>query len=152
LNPIGVEPFAPRDVWVDRGVPEERMTSDFPSGGERSDGGRNIGGDNAFARLEEEMAAMKNAIGNLSGQIAHAGSDIGAAAQEQAKRGLSHARANAGALAADASDRLSAAADIAKSQASSLGDSLEDVVRERPLSAVALALGLGFLFGVIWRR
>ncbi len=95
---------------------------------------------------------MKNTTEGLSDQVAGAASDIGAAVQEQAKRGLSHARANVGAVAADASDRLSAAADAARSQASSVGDSLEEVVRERPLSAVALALGLGFLFGVIWRR
>jgi len=98
------------------------------------------------------MAAMKNAIGDLSDQITDAASDIGAAAQEQAKRGLKHARANVGAIASDASDRLGAVADTVQSQASSLGGSLEDVVRERPLSTVALALGLGFLFGVIWRR
>jgi ElaB/YqjD/DUF883 family membrane-anchored ribosome-binding protein len=113
---------------------------------------RDIGDGDAFARLEKEMAVMKDTIEGLSDQVAGAASDIGAAAREQARRGLSHARANVGAVAADASDRLSAAADIAKSRASSLGDSLEDVVRDRPLSSVALALGLGFLFGVIWRR
>ncbi|HLX98899.1 MAG TPA: DUF883 domain-containing protein [Roseiarcus sp.] len=128
------------------------MTSDFPSGGERTDGARDIGDENAFARPEKEMAAMKNAIGDLSDQITDAASDIGAAAQEQARRGLKHARANVGAIASDASDRLGAVADTVQSQASSLGGSFEDVVRERPLSTVALALGLGFLFGVIWRR
>ena len=40
------------------------------------------------------MIAMKNAIGELSDQIADAASDIGAVAQDQAKRGLKHARAN----------------------------------------------------------
>jgi len=128
------------------------MTSDFPSGGERTDGARHIGDENAFAPPEKEMAAMKNAIGDLSDQITDAASDIGAAAQEQARRGLKHARANVGAIASDASDRLGAVADTVQSQASSLGGSFEDVVRERPLSTVALALGLGFLFGVIWRR
>jgi ElaB/YqjD/DUF883 family membrane-anchored ribosome-binding protein len=121
------------------------MTSDFPSDAERND-------DNAFARLEKEMAAMKNAIGGLSDQIADAATDIGAAAQEQARQGLKHARANMGSLAADASDRLGAVASTAQSQAASLGETLEDVVRERPLSTLALALGFGFLIGVIWRR
>jgi ElaB/YqjD/DUF883 family membrane-anchored ribosome-binding protein len=128
------------------------MSSDFPSGGERNGETRDNGNDNAFARLEKEMAGMKKAIGGLSDQISDAASDIGTAAQEQARRGLKHARANVGSMVADASDRLSVVADKAQSQASSLGDSLEDVVRERPLSAIALALGLGFVFGVIWRR
>jgi ElaB/YqjD/DUF883 family membrane-anchored ribosome-binding protein len=116
------------------------MTSDFSS-------------DDAFARLEKEMTAMKDAISGLSDQIADAAGDLGAAAQEQAKRGVKYAREHGGdAMVAAASDRASAAASAAQSQASSLGDALEDAVRERPISAVALALGLGFMIGVVWRR
>ena len=43
-------------------------------------------------------------------------------------------------------------ANAAQVQASSIGDTLQDVIEERPLSTVALALGLGFLIGVTWRR
>ncbi len=95
---------------------------------------------------------MKSATAGLSDQIAGAASDIGSVAQEQAKRGLRHARANIGPVAPDASDRLGVAAGAVQSQASPLADALWDTVRERPLSAVALALGLGFLIGAAWRR
>ena len=40
----------------------------------------------------------------------------------------------------------------ARGDIGSLADTLEDTVRKRPLSAVALALGLGFLIGAISRR
>jgi ElaB/YqjD/DUF883 family membrane-anchored ribosome-binding protein len=123
------------------------MTSDFPSHPERSHETRDTG-DSAFARPEKEMANMRDAIGGLSDQI----SDAGTVAQQQARRGLKHARANMGSMVSDASDRLGVVADTAQSQASSLGDSLEDAIQERPLAALALALGLGFLAGVIWRR
>ena len=128
------------------------MTSDFPSGAERSNGAQGADDDNAFARLEKEMANMRDAIGDLSDQISDAASDIGAVAQEQGKRGLKQARANLESMANDASDRLGVVADRAQSHAASLGDSLEDAIQERPLSTLALALGLGFLVGVIWRR
>jgi ElaB/YqjD/DUF883 family membrane-anchored ribosome-binding protein len=128
------------------------MTADFPSDAERNNETRATASDDAFVRLEKEMAAMKNAIGGLSDQISDAASDIGAVAQEQTKRGLRHARANMGSIAADASDRLGVVAGAAQSQASSLADSLEDVARERPLSTVAFALGLGFVIGAVWRR
>ena len=95
---------------------------------------------------------MKSATAGLSEQIADAASDIGSIAQEQAKPGLKHARANTDSIAADASERLGVAAGAAQSQASSLADAFQDTVRERPLSAVALALGLGFLIGAAWRR
>jgi ElaB/YqjD/DUF883 family membrane-anchored ribosome-binding protein len=128
------------------------MTSDFPSGAQRSNGAQDADNDNAFARLEKEMANMRDAIGGLSDQISDAASDIGAVAQEQGKQGLKHARANLKSMANDASDRLGVVADRAQSQAASLGDTLEDAIQERPLPTLALALGLGFLLGVIWRR
>jgi len=95
---------------------------------------------------------MKNAIGELSHQVADAASDLGAVAQEQARRGLKHARANVDSMVADASNRVSAVANVAQSQVAPIEETLEDVIRERPLSTVALALGLGFLVGVTWRR
>ena len=128
------------------------MTSDFPSDAERGNGTQGASNDSAFARLEKEMANMRDAIGGLSDQISDAASDIGAVAQEQAKRGLKHARANMESMASDASGRLGVVADRAQSQAASLGDTLEDAIQERPLSTLALAVGLGFLAGVIWRR
>ena len=95
---------------------------------------------------------MRDAIGGLSDQISDAASDIGSVAQEQARRGIKHARANMGSMMSDASDRLGVVANTAQSQAASLGDSLEDAIRERPLPTIALALGFGFLVGLIWRR
>ena len=128
------------------------MTVEFAREAPPPDGGRYIANNDAFRRLEEEMAAMKNAIGELSHQVQDAASDIGAVAQEQAKRGLKHARAHVDSMVADASDRVGAVASTAQSQASSIADTLEDAIRERPLSTVGLALGLGFLVGLTWRR
>src|SRR5580704_3700919 len=128
------------------------MTSDFPSGAERSNETRDTGNDDAFARLEKEMTNMRDAIGGLSDQISDAASDIGAVAQEQARRGLKHARANMGSMVNDASDRLGVVANRAQSRASTFDDSLEDAIRERPLATLALAIGLGFLAGVVWRK
>jgi ElaB/YqjD/DUF883 family membrane-anchored ribosome-binding protein len=128
------------------------MPAEFPGGSAPADSPSDVANDDAFTRLEKEMMAMKNAIGGLSDQIADAASDIGAVAQDQAKRGLKHARANVDAVVADASDRAGAIARTAQMEASSIGDALEDVIRERPLSTVAIALGLGFLVGATWRR
>jgi ElaB/YqjD/DUF883 family membrane-anchored ribosome-binding protein len=98
------------------------------------------------------MAVMKSDIGGLSDQIADAANDIGSVAKEQAKRGIKNARTNMGSIATGASDRLGVVANTAQSQALSIAESLEDAIRERPLPALALVLGFGFLVGVIWRR
>lgn len=128
------------------------MTSDFPHGAAPDDPAQDAGNDDAFTRLEKEMTAMKNAIGNLSDQIADAATDIGTVAQNQARRGLKNARSHVNSMVSDASDRVGAVATAAQTQASSIGDTLGDIIEERPLSTVALALGLGFLIGVTWRR
>ena len=128
------------------------MTSNVPSGAKRTNEPREKGADNTFARVEKEMANMRDATGGLSNQISDAASDLGTVAQDQARRGMTHARANMGSMVNDASDRLGVVANRAQSQASSLGDSLEDALQERPLSTLALAVGLGFLAGVVWRR
>jgi len=123
------------------------MTTDAPR--EATQG---VAKDEADTRLGKDMTAMKNAMGSLSQQIADAATDFGAVARTQARRGLRNARANVDSIAADASDRVGAVADAAQSHAASIGDTLQEVIVERPLCTVALALGLGFLIGVTWRR
>ena len=44
------------------------------------------------------------------------------------------------------------ALDAAQDAAATLEDTLEDAIQQRPIAAVGLALGLGFLIGVTWRR
>jgi hypothetical protein len=33
-----------------------------------------------------------------------------------------------------------------------LGESLEETLRTRPLTTLAIAIGVGFMFGTAWRR
>jgi ElaB/YqjD/DUF883 family membrane-anchored ribosome-binding protein len=65
---------------------------------------------------------------------------------------LRRARANVDAVVSDASDRAGVAAGAAQDAASSVGAALSDAIQERPVAAVAVAMGLGFLIGVSWRR
>ena len=127
------------------------MTSDFPSDAERSNETRETG-NNAFARLEKEMANMRDAIGGLSDQISDAASDIGTVAQEQARRGLETCPRQYGLHGVRRIRSTGRCRQHGPVAGLSLGDTLEDAIQERPLSTLAFALGLGFLAGVIWRR
>ena len=42
--------------------------------------------------------------------------------------------------------------DAAQDAAVSLEETLEDVITQRPIATVGLALAIGFLIGVTWRR
>ena len=108
--------------------------------------------DKAYARLEKDLTAVKNDIAHLSQQISEAVNALGAVAQGQARRGLRNARASVDSVMSDASDRAGEVANAAKDAVSSVGDTLADVIEERPVAMLALAFGLGFLIGVTWRR
>jgi len=105
-----------------------------------------------YDRLEKDVAAVKHDISALTDQITDALNSFAGAAQKQARRGYKQARANVDSAVDDISGRGSAAMDAAQDAALSIEETLEDVIAQRPLATVGLALGLGFLIGVTWRR
>jgi ElaB/YqjD/DUF883 family membrane-anchored ribosome-binding protein len=105
-----------------------------------------------YERLEKDVNAVKNDIAALTDQITDALNAFAGQANKQARRGYRQARANMDATMDDMSERGGAMMDAAHDAASSLEESLEDVITQRPLATVGLALGVGFLIGAIWRR
>jgi ElaB/YqjD/DUF883 family membrane-anchored ribosome-binding protein len=103
-------------------------------------------------RLEKEVAAVKNDISALTDQITDVLNSFAGTAKKQARRGYKQARANVDTAVDDLSERGSAALDAAQDAALSIEETLEDVITQRPLATVGLALGLGFLIGATWRR
>jgi ElaB/YqjD/DUF883 family membrane-anchored ribosome-binding protein len=103
-------------------------------------------------RLEKDVAAVKNDISALTDQITDAINSFAGTAQKQARRGYKQARANVDSAVDDMSERGSAMMDAAHDAAGSIGETLEEAITERPLATVGIALGIGFLIGVTWRR
>jgi ElaB/YqjD/DUF883 family membrane-anchored ribosome-binding protein len=103
-------------------------------------------------RLEKDVAAVKNDIAALTDQITDAINSFAGSARKQARKGYKQARSNVDQAVSDASDRGGAMMDAAQDAAYSIEESLEDVITQRPLATVGLAIGLGFLIGVTWRR
>ena len=113
---------------------------------------RNVTDKATYERLEKEVAAVKNDIAALTEQITDALNSFAGTAQKQARRGYKQARANVDSALDDASERGSAMMDAAQDAAMSIEESLEEVIAQRPLATVGLALGIGFLIGATWRR
>ena len=103
-------------------------------------------------RLEKDVTAVKNDIAALTDQITDAINTFAGAAKKQAGRGYKQARANVDATVDDMSERGSAMMDAAQDAAYSIEETLEDVITQRPLATVGIALALGFLIGATWRR
>ena len=105
-----------------------------------------------YERLEKDVAKVKDDISDLAEQITDALNTIAGSARKQARRGYKQARANVDQVVGDLSERGNAMLNAAQDAAVSVEETLEDVIAERPLATVGLALGLGFLIGVTWRR
>ncbi len=115
-------------------------------------GMRNLADKATYERLEKDVAAVKNDIAALTDQITDALNSFAGTARKQAKRGYKEARANAESAMDDMSERGGAMMDAAQNAASSIEETLEDAITQRPLATVGLALGIGFLIGLTWRR
>jgi ElaB/YqjD/DUF883 family membrane-anchored ribosome-binding protein len=113
---------------------------------------RNLTDKATYERLEKDVSAVKDDIAALTDQITDALNSFAGCATKQARSGYKQARANAEQAVDEMSERGSAMMDAATDAASSIEETLEDVITQRPLATVGLALGLGFLIGATWRR
>ena len=113
---------------------------------------KNLADDATYQRLEKDVTSVKNDIAALTEQITDAINTFAGSAKKQARRGYRQARENLDSTLDDVSERGSAVLGAAQDAAVTVEETLEDVITQRPLATVALALGLGFLIGVTWRR
>ena len=113
---------------------------------------KNMTDKTTYDRLQKDVDAVKHDISALSDQINDALNSFSGEARKQAKRTYKTARANVDDAVSDFSKYGSDALDAAQDYASTLEESLEDAIVQKPLAAVGLAIGLGFLIGVTWRR
>ena len=113
---------------------------------------KDLANEATYQRLEKDVTAVKNDIAALTDQITDVLNSFAGTASKQAQRGYKQARAQAESAMDDMSERGSAMMDAAQDAASSIEETLEDVITQRPLATVGLAIGLGFLIGATWRR
>jgi ElaB/YqjD/DUF883 family membrane-anchored ribosome-binding protein len=95
---------------------------------------------------------VKSDIAALTDQITDALNTFAGATKKQARRGYKQARANVDSALDDVTARGSDMLDAAQDAAVSMEETLEDAIAQRPIAAVGLALGLGLLIGMTWRR
>lgn len=113
---------------------------------------KNLADKATYDRLEKDLSAVKNEISALADQVSDALSALTGTAKKQARRGYRQAKANVDSVLSDVSERGNAALDAAQSAVTTIEDTLEETIQQRPLATVGLAMGLGFLIGVTWRR
>jgi ElaB/YqjD/DUF883 family membrane-anchored ribosome-binding protein len=95
--------------------------------------------------VEREFENLKDDVSKLTQQVANLVSTTGGAAYRRARQNLDG-------VISDASGKGQEAVDAVKDVTTTIGDAVEDAVYKRPVTTLAMAAGIGFLIGAIWRR
>lgn len=107
------------------------------------------------AEIEEDVAGMQDTKRSIEEDVALLRADLAKLAEQFAKTGQ-HSYAAARRAAKDGADQLRSQSEAAfgdfKAGAENIEAQLADAVREKPVTSLAIAAGVGFLFAMLSRR
>jgi ElaB/YqjD/DUF883 family membrane-anchored ribosome-binding protein len=99
----------------------------------------------ASGDIQDDLAALRNDVARLTQQIGAIVAARGGATWRKAK-------SNVEGVITEAQDKGMDAVDAVRAVGDNLVDAIDDSVKKRPYTTLALAIGIGFLFGATWRR
>lgn len=109
--------------------------------------------DNARAEIDLETNTVSS--DDIEAQLAQLRDDVASLAETLATFGAERAQSykrRAGALAEDAAEMSRDAVRTAKAEFNEMERSLEESIRSKPLQAVGIAAGIGFVAALLTRR
>jgi ElaB/YqjD/DUF883 family membrane-anchored ribosome-binding protein len=99
----------------------------------------------ASGDIQADLEALRNDVTRLGAQIADIFASRGNAA-------WSRARSNIEGVVSDASAKGQEAVNAVREVGDNMVDAIDESLKKRPYTTLALAVGIGFLFGATWRR
>jgi ElaB/YqjD/DUF883 family membrane-anchored ribosome-binding protein len=99
----------------------------------------------ASGDIQDDLAALRDDVARLTRQIANIVAARGGATWRQA-------RSNVEGVISEAQDKGKEAVDAVREVGDNMIDALDESLKKRPYTTLALALGIGFLFGATWKR
>jgi ElaB/YqjD/DUF883 family membrane-anchored ribosome-binding protein len=114
---------------------------------EAREGARDIGkaANAASGDMQKDIQSLRDEFTRLAAQVADIVSDRGTAAWQRARSGMDG-------VFSDAQDKSREAVDAMREVSDKFVDALDESIKNRPYTTLAMAIGLGFLFGATWRR
>ena len=111
------------------------------------DGARDTGkaAADASATIQKDLQALRDDLARLADQVRVIVSEKGNAAWRRAKSGVDG-------VVSDAQSKGQDAVGAVREVSDNFVEAIDDSIKERPYTTLAIAVGLGFLFGATWRR
>jgi ElaB/YqjD/DUF883 family membrane-anchored ribosome-binding protein len=99
----------------------------------------------ASPAIQADLKALREDVARLAKQIADIFAAKGEGAWQRARVSVDEALADAGGKGRDAVDAVREVGD-------NMMEAIDESLKSRPYTTLALAVGIGFLFGATWRR
>lgn len=99
----------------------------------------------ASGDMQADLAALRDDVTRLTSQITDILAARGGAAWRKAK-------ANVEGVVSDVQDKGMEAVGAVREVGDNVVDAIDESLKRRPYTTLALAVGIGFLFGATWRR
>jgi ElaB/YqjD/DUF883 family membrane-anchored ribosome-binding protein len=114
---------------------------------EAREGMRDIGkaASAASSDIQKDLQMLRDDFSRLAAQVGDIMADRGGAAWQRARSGMDD-------VFSDAQDRGREAVDAMREVSDKFVEAVDESIKNRPYTTLAMALGLGFLFGATWRR
>lgn len=104
------------------------------------------------ADLERQLEKMRGEVSALTQQVADLIGQAKDGTMAQVKSQVRSAKAQVDSAISGAQESGREAVDAFRDVADTFGDALDDSLKRRPYATLAVAAGIGFLFGAAWRR
>jgi ElaB/YqjD/DUF883 family membrane-anchored ribosome-binding protein len=103
----------------------------------------------ASGDIQSDLAALRDDVTKLTDQISDILANRGNAAWRKARSNVEGVISDA---ISDAEAKGMEAVDAVREVGDNIVDAVDESLKRRPYTTLALALGVGFLFGATWRR
>jgi ElaB/YqjD/DUF883 family membrane-anchored ribosome-binding protein len=95
--------------------------------------------------LQKDLQMLREDFSRLAQQMADIVANRGTAAWQRARSGVDG-------VMSDAQDKSREAVDAMREVSDKFVEAVDESLKNRPYTTLAIAVGLGFLFGATWRR
>jgi len=99
--------------------------------------------------VQDDLRTLREDLGTLAEEVASLMSTTGNQALDEVKDRIRRIRSSIDEVVSDAGTR---GRDMLRDTGETVSDVIEESIRERPLTTLALAIGLGFILGATWRK
>jgi ElaB/YqjD/DUF883 family membrane-anchored ribosome-binding protein len=110
------------------------------------------GGNITSKEMDREIERLKTDMAQISQHVSKLLNATGSHAARTARYQAARARKSVDGVLSEANEIGTEAADAMREVRDTLADAVEESVQNRPFTTLAMALGVGFVIGAIWRR